>query len=85
MSNEANSKVLKIIGSQLQQYRGIDRIVAKRLLVLLQPEIVEPRRDIHRRLPDASPTLTEFKWYANAQRGSSPGRVTRCMTRRQPW
>jgi hypothetical protein len=42
MSNEANSKVLKIIGSQLQQYRGIDRIVAKRLLVLLHFEATEP-------------------------------------------
>ena len=53
MSDEADAEVLEIVGGQLGQYRGVDGVVAKRLLVLLQPETVEPRCDVHARLPAA--------------------------------
>jgi hypothetical protein len=35
MSNEVDAKVLQVVGGQLGQYRGVDRIVSKRLFVLL--------------------------------------------------
>jgi hypothetical protein len=53
MSDQADADVREILGGQLRQHRSIDRVVAKRLFVLLQPETVEPRRYIHARLPHA--------------------------------
>src|SRR5215831_11588780 len=53
MSDEVDTNVPKVLGSQLGQNCGVDRIVTKRLFVLLQPETVEPRRNVHARLPDA--------------------------------
>jgi hypothetical protein len=52
-SYEIDTDVPPVLGSQLRQYRGVDRVVAKRLFVLLHPEAVEPGRDVHARLPDA--------------------------------
>jgi hypothetical protein len=52
--DEAYAEVPQIVGRQLRQYRGIDRVVAKRLIVLLHPEAVEPGCDVHARLPAAS-------------------------------
>jgi hypothetical protein len=51
--DKAHAEVLEVLGGQLRQYRGIDRVVAKRLLVLPQSEAVEPGRDVHARLPAA--------------------------------
>ena len=53
MPDEVDTKVPKVLGSQLRQYDGVDRVVAKRLLILLQSETVEPHRNVHARLPDA--------------------------------
>jgi hypothetical protein len=51
MSDEVYAEILQILCGQLRQYRGIDLVVVKRLLVLPQPEIPEPRRYVHFRLP----------------------------------
>jgi hypothetical protein len=51
-SDQADAEVPEIVGGQLRQHRGIDLVVAKGLFVLLQSEAVEPRRDVHARLPD---------------------------------
>ena len=53
VSDEADADIPEIIGGQLRQHRGVDLVVAKSLFVLLQSEVVEPRRDIYARLPDA--------------------------------
>src|ERR1700730_3612355 len=53
MSDEAYTEVLEVVGGQFRQHGVVDRVVAKRLLVLLQPETVEPFRNVHARLPDA--------------------------------
>jgi hypothetical protein len=38
---------------QRGQDLGVDRVIAERLLVALQPEIVQPSRDVHDILPHA--------------------------------
>ena len=53
MSDEVDTYIAQILGGQFWQYRGVDRIVAKRFFVSLQSEAVEPGHDIHARLPDA--------------------------------
>ena len=53
MPDRADPDFPEILGSQLWQYSGINRIVAKRGFVLLQSEPVEPGCDIHACLPDA--------------------------------
>jgi hypothetical protein len=45
--NQANAEVPQVVGRQLRQYRGVDRVVAKRLFVLLHAKAVEPGRDVH--------------------------------------
>jgi hypothetical protein len=54
VADEADAEVLEVVGGQLRQYRGVDRVVAKRLFVLLHAEAVEPGRDVHVHLPDAA-------------------------------
>ena len=51
MPDETDAKVLQVISRQLPQYRRINGVVAKRLLVLLQPETLEPGRNVHSLLP----------------------------------
>ena len=51
--DEADTQVLEIVGGQLRQYCGIDRVVAKRLFVLLHAEALKPGGDVHTRLPAA--------------------------------
>jgi hypothetical protein len=41
----------EVVGRQLRQYCDVDLVRAERLLVLLQPETVEPCRNIHALLP----------------------------------
>src|SRR5580704_2852409 len=53
MPDEVDPEVLEVVGGQLRQYCCVDRVVAKRLFILLQPETVEPGPDVHARLPDA--------------------------------
>src|SRR5690348_1959805 len=66
MSYKADTDVPEVLGGKLGQYSGVDRVIAKRLFVLLQPEAVEPRRDVHARLPDAVTAALVYlnaKWY----------------------
>ena len=53
MSNRTDADVPEIVGGQLREDRSVDLVVAKCLFVLLQSEAVEPRRNVHARLPDA--------------------------------
>src|SRR5438105_6407137 len=54
MSDEGHAEVLQVVGGQLRQYRGIDRILAKRSFVLLHTEAVEPGRNVHPHPPAAT-------------------------------
>ena len=51
MADKIDAQIPEVVGRQLGQDRGIDGVVAKRLLVLPHPEAVEPGCDIHARLP----------------------------------
>jgi hypothetical protein len=66
MPDEADAEVSEVVGRQLRQHRGIDRVVAKRLFVLLHAEAVEPGCDVHARLPDA---FTAASVHLTANRG----------------
>ena len=46
-----HADVLEIIGGQLRQYCPIDFVITKDLLIPLEPEALQPRRYVHRRLP----------------------------------
>src|SRR5437660_11402487 len=98
MPDEGHAEVLQVVGGQLRQYRGIDRIVAKRSFVLLHTEAVEPGRNVHPHPPAATvphglylivdDSLCAKKSAVCArrnQRGWSPARVRPRMTRREPW
>jgi len=45
--DEVDTDVPEILGGQFGQYRCVNRVVAKRLLVLLQSEAAEPICDVH--------------------------------------
>jgi hypothetical protein len=51
--DQIDAEILQILGGQARQHRGIDGVVAKRLLVLLQPESAEQCGNVHARLPAA--------------------------------
>jgi hypothetical protein len=53
MSYKVDTDVPEDLGGKLRQYSGVDLVIAKGLFVLLQPKAVEPRCDVHARLPDA--------------------------------
>src|SRR5712671_6407869 len=53
MSYKVDTDVPEVLGGKLRQYSGVDRVIAKGLFELLQPKAVEPRCDVHARLPDA--------------------------------
>src|SRR5215472_14159371 len=83
VSDEGYAKFPEIVGSQLRQYRGIDGVVAKRLIILLHPEAVEPGCDVHARLPVASLAASdhlteEYGVCARNQSGWSPSEGTLC-------
>src|SRR6266851_533916 len=73
MSNEAYTEVLEVVGGQFRQHGVVDRVLAKRLLVLLQPETVEPFRNVHARLPD---TVTAAR--VNPTPNCRRARILRC-------
>jgi hypothetical protein len=50
MADKIDAQILKVIGCQLAHDHGIDRVIAKRLFVLLHPEVAKPSCDIHARL-----------------------------------
>src|SRR5215831_6160430 len=58
MADRTDAKVLEILSRQTRQHIAIDIIVAEDRLVLLEPEPVEPCRNIHARLPAGSPPLS---------------------------
>src|SRR5215467_6730280 len=82
MPDEADAEILQVVCGQLWQHCGVDRVVAKRLFVLLQPEVPEPRRNVHARPPDA---VTAAVIHLNANhpgvrilgRGLSPPKLCR--------
>ena len=53
MPDEVDPDVPEVVGGQLGQYGRVDRVVAKRLIVLLQSEAVEPACNVHACPPDA--------------------------------
>jgi len=50
VTDQVYAEVFEIVGGQIGQSRGVDRVVAKRLFVLLQSEAAEPGCDVHARL-----------------------------------
>ena len=50
---QADAKVVEVLGCKLAQNRSVNRVVAKRLFILLQAETVEPCRNVHALLPAA--------------------------------
>jgi len=52
MPDEIDAEVLEVFGGQLRQDNHINGVVAKRLLVLLQPKTVKPRSDVQPCLPE---------------------------------
>jgi hypothetical protein len=49
MADQTDPEVLQILGSQARQYPLVDLVFAEGRLVLLEPELPQPIRDIHRR------------------------------------
>ena len=47
MPDDGDANVLEVISSQLGQNIGDDLVLAERLLVALQPQLSQPRQDIH--------------------------------------
>ena len=55
MTNSIDADVSEILGGQLWQHHDVDLVLEKGFLVLLQPETVEPLRNVHVRLPAGRP------------------------------
>jgi hypothetical protein len=49
MPDQTDAEILQILGGQAGQYACVDLVRAERRLVLLEPELPQPIRDIHRR------------------------------------
>jgi hypothetical protein len=79
MPDEDDAEILEVVGGQLGQHCGVDRVVAKRLFVLPHSEAVEPGSDVHTRLPAAiTPTRLPYrncKRCARNQRGEDERRT----------
>ena len=89
VSDQVHTQVLEVVGSQFWQYGGVNRVVAKRLFVLLHVEALEPVGDVHTRLPAAITTapghLTGIAGRALAM--SAAGRRPKsrlCVVQREP-
>ncbi len=50
---ERDAEVLQVPIGELGQDVGYDVVVAERLLVALQPQLAQPSRDVHVRIPPA--------------------------------
>jgi hypothetical protein len=48
MSNQGDPEILQILGCLARQYPFLDLVRPERRLVLLEPELPQPIRDIHR-------------------------------------
>src|SRR5882757_7272678 len=51
MSDQGDADVPEIFGGQFRQHCSINRVIAKRLFILLQPETAKPCRNVHVLLP----------------------------------
>jgi hypothetical protein len=70
IADPGDADVLEILHGQLGKYLGVDTVVAKRRLVLLQPQARQPRRNVHAALPGVEPfSLAGFKLTRSAARG----------------
>jgi hypothetical protein len=45
----------EVIAGQVRQRAGVDRVIAERLCITLQPQLPQPRLDVHRSGPRRSP------------------------------
>jgi hypothetical protein len=62
IANPGDADVLEILDGQFGKYLGVDTIVAKRRLVLLQPQAPQPCRNVHAALHVVEPfSLVGFK------------------------
>jgi hypothetical protein len=50
VADQADAKILQILGRQARQYPCVDLVCTERRLVLLEPELPQPFCDIHRPL-----------------------------------
>jgi hypothetical protein len=81
MPDKADAEVLQVVDGQLGQYRSVDRVVAKRLFVLLQSETTEPDPDVHARLLDA---VTTTLLYLSANQSGARTVSAACRRPRSP-
>jgi hypothetical protein len=56
VTNRIHADVAQVLGAQIRQDFGVNVVVAKRLLVALQPQFTQPRANVHRALADALET-----------------------------
>jgi hypothetical protein len=49
--HQGDAEIFQVLGGQAPQYSRVDLVRAERVLVLLQPETVEPLRNVHVPLP----------------------------------
>ena len=47
VTNDPDAQVVQIVGGQRRQQLGVNRMLAERLLVALQPQLSQPCRDLH--------------------------------------
>ena len=50
MPHQLHAEIFEIFGSQARQHPFVDLIIAERLLVLTEPQTLQPGCDIHDRL-----------------------------------
>jgi hypothetical protein len=86
MADRGDAKFFQIVGRQLRQDAQIDLILAESLLVSLQPEPPQLRRNVHAALPIVEPaSLVGFKLTRSAARivpfHRSPQRPAAATTR----
>jgi hypothetical protein len=76
-----DAEILQVLGSQARQYACVDLVRAKRLLVLLQAETVEPCSYVHALLPRgyASVSLPYPGLPLRANRETRTGRPARIV------
>jgi hypothetical protein len=82
VTDRGNAEILQVLGRQGRQHGAVDVVVAEHRLVLLQPETVEPCRNVHALLPRrghcrAGLSYPELSVRANTQRRLSQPKVTR--------
>ena len=62
MADRGNAEVLQILDCQAADHVEVDMVLAESRLVFSEPELPQPARDIHARLPDRAhaPGATEI-------------------------